>query len=176
MERKKRTTKSLIISALGIALVAICTMLIKIPVPATSGYVNFGDIMIYIVAIIFGKRKGFLAGAFGSCFADILMGYIIFAPGTFIIKGLEGLLCGLLYEKLKLKINNFISVAISCCLGGLFMVLGYFIYESLIFSIEYSIVAIIPNLIQGLLSGIAATPLSIVFKNTTKNIIKENIV
>lgn len=167
-----KKTKSLIFSALGIALVAVCTMLIKIPVPATGGYVNFGDIMIFVVSIILGKKKGFLAGAFGSCIADILMGYIIFAPGTFIIKGIEGLLCGLIYEKLKEKVNNVLAIAIGCLLAGAFMVLGYFVYELIIFSMEYSILAIGPNLVQGIVSGIAAVPISIIFGKTTKNIIK----
>lgn len=173
MNKNEKSIKNLVFSALGIALVAICTMVIKVPVPATGGYVNFGDIMIFIVSIILGKKNGFLAGAFGSCLADILMGYIIFAPGTFIIKGIEGFLCGFIYEKLKDRINSVLVIGGACLISGLFMVFGYFIYETLIFTIEYSIAAVIPNLVQGIVSAIAAIPMAIAFKKATKGMLKE---
>ncbi|KMT20987.1 ECF transporter S component [Clostridium cylindrosporum] len=174
MENKKISVKSLVFTALAVALVTVCTMVIQIPVPSTGGFINFGDIMIFSVAIALGKRKGAVAGGVGSCLADILTGYAIFAPGTFIIKGIEGFLCGLIYEKLNKKVNNVVSVAISCIIAGAFMVCGYFIYESIIFSVESAIGSVIGNLIQAGVSAVVAIPISLALQKATKNIVVKN--
>lgn len=173
MDSKRVSTKSLVFTALCVAIVAVCTMIIKVPVPSTGGYVNFGDIIIFAVAITLGKKKGFIAGAVGSCLADILMGYVAFAPGTFIIKGIEGFLCGLIYEKLSKNANNVVAICVSCIVAGAFMVGGYFLYESFIFSLEGAIGAIIGNCIQGSVSAVAAVPISMVFRKATKSFNEE---
>lgn len=173
MDKKKISTKSLVFTALSIAIVAVCTMVVKIPVPATGGYVNFGDIMIFAVAITLGKKKGAIAGGIGSCLADILMGYMIFAPGTLIIKGIEGFLCGLIYMELRERFSAVVAIGVSCVIAGLFMVLGYFVYESVLFTMEYAIGAIIPNMIQGMVSAAAAIPISMVFRKATSKIVNE---
>ena len=60
------------------ALVTAVTLLVRIPLPATDGYVNIGDSIIVAAALLFGPRVGGLAGGFGSALADLLGGY---APG-----------------------------------------------------------------------------------------------
>ncbi|NLU40806.1 MAG: ECF transporter S component, partial [Firmicutes bacterium] len=47
MASKARTTASL---AISIALVTLGTMAIRISIPATSGYMNLGDSMIFVSA------------------------------------------------------------------------------------------------------------------------------
>ena len=93
-----RMNKSLLISltALMASLVAVLTLLIQISVPATQGYFNFGEVGVYITAILFGPIIGAVAGGTGSMIADIATGYILYAPGTLVIKGLEGLIVGYL--------------------------------------------------------------------------------
>jgi len=88
--------KTLVYGALGIALVALATMSIQIPVPQTRGYINLGDTVIFVFAMLFGARIGALAGGVGSALADLLTGYAHWAPFTLVIKGIEGLLVGLL--------------------------------------------------------------------------------
>lgn len=120
--------KTITFTGISIALVTLLTMLIRVPVIGTKGYVNFGDIAIFIVAAIIGKRTGFLAGSFGSAIADCI-GYPIYAPGTFVIKGIEGLICALLIKKNSNGSLNKISVIIAAAVSGIWMVVGYFIYE-----------------------------------------------
>lgn len=76
------------INGLMIALVFVVTRFTSIPTPV--GYFNIGDVAIMVTAVLLGKNSGFAAGAIGSAIADISSGYYIFAPVTFIIKGLEG--------------------------------------------------------------------------------------
>ena len=89
-KQSNKTITTIVYTALSIAMVALATMAIKIP-SVRGGYINFGDILIFIVAIFFGKKTGFLAGGLGSALSDIILGYSIYAPATFLIKGLEGL-------------------------------------------------------------------------------------
>lgn len=153
---------SLVYTALAIALVTLSTMVIRIP--TLKGYVNFGDIMIFVTAILLGKKSGFLAGAFGSALADILVGYAVYAPGTFIIKGLEGLICAFILGKNSDNRINTPSLIISPILAGMWMVLGYFIYEFILFGIGTAFPSIFTNLLQGGVSAIAAIPIILAMK------------
>lgn len=148
---------SLVYTALAIALVTLSTMVIRIP--TIKGYVNFGDIMIFVTAILLGRKSGFLAGAFGSALADLLSGYAIYAPGTFIIKGLEGLICAfLLYKNSDKKVNT-TSLVIAPITAGIWMVVGYFAYECILFGFGTALPSIFSNLIQGGVSAAAAVPI-----------------
>ena len=88
------TTRDIITSAIFAAVVCAATLLIRIPVPATSGYINLGDSMVFISALLFGGKIGGISGGVGSALADILGGYGSWAPFTLIIKGAEGFFVG----------------------------------------------------------------------------------
>lgn len=86
------------------ALVFVATVIIRVPIAATGGYFNFGDSVIYVAALLFGPLVGGLAGGIGASIADIIGGYLIFAPGTFIIKLFEGIITG--YAGYKIRPKN----------------------------------------------------------------------
>lgn len=86
--------RRLTLAALSIALVTLATVIIRIPNPATQGYINLGDALLFTLALVFGWRIGGLAGGVGSALADALGGYFIWAPWTLVIKGIEGVLVG----------------------------------------------------------------------------------
>ncbi|MBN2558635.1 MAG: ECF transporter S component, partial [Clostridia bacterium] len=68
------------------------------------------------------------AGSVGSALADIAYpGGIIFAPFTFIVKGLVGLIAGLISKR-----DSMASIIIAAITGGLIMVGGYFLAEWLV--------------------------------------------
>ncbi|MCR6668905.1 MAG: ECF transporter S component [archaeon YNP-WB-040] len=88
------------------ALTCILTSMFQLYIYETHGYFNFGEIGVYISAILFGPVVGAFAGGLGSAMADVLLGYFWYAPGTLIIKGLEGFAVGLVYSflnKLRFK-------------------------------------------------------------------------
>ena len=60
-------TKDLIITSLLISLVFVATFFINIrlPIAANGGLVHLGSAMLFIIAILFGPKKGAMAGAFG---------------------------------------------------------------------------------------------------------------
>src|SRR5205823_14143904 len=84
------------VTAVFTALVFLSTYLFQIPIPATQGYFNLGDIMIFITSLTFGPTEGGFAGGKGSFLSDALGGYGTIAQFTLITKGLEGYVAGLI--------------------------------------------------------------------------------
>lgn len=82
------------------ALVFVATFAIRITIPATGGYFNVGDSMVYVAALLFGPLVGGLAGGIGASLVDAL-GYAIFVPGTFVIKLMEGVVVGYVGHRLR---------------------------------------------------------------------------
>ena len=91
--------KKLILAALFAALSCVATMSIRIPTPGTGGYIHPGDAIVILSGVILGPVWGFLAGGIGSALSDLIGGYFVYVPITFMIKGLVALAAGLLYQK-----------------------------------------------------------------------------
>ena len=81
--------KKLILTALFAALACIATMIMKIPTPGTGGYIHVGDAIVILSGVVLGPWYGFAAAGLGSCMADLIGGYFIYVPITFVIKGLQ---------------------------------------------------------------------------------------
>jgi len=146
-------------AAIFAALVASGTLLFVFPIPATSGYFNLGETLIYIAALLFGPLVGAIAGA-GATIADVLVA-VQYAPGTFTIKAVEGFLVGFLFKKLNRKIRNItLSATIAVVIGGFEMVLGYFLYETLVLRYPFALAVVeIPfNIVQMLIGLVVAVP------------------
>lgn len=62
----KITTREIVLTALFAALACVATMVIRIPTPATSGYIHPGDAIVILCGLILGPRYGFLAAGLGS--------------------------------------------------------------------------------------------------------------
>ncbi|KHO62198.1 putative membrane protein [Thermoanaerobacter sp. YS13] len=145
---EQNNVKKIVYGAFMMALVTIGTMVIQIPTPATKGYINVGDSFIFLTSALFGPTMGFVTGGTGSALADLLSGYAYWAPWTFIIKGIEGLIVGLMYKK---YINEYLRV-VSLVIGALWMVLGYYIAGGIMYGFKTSLVDVPSNLVQGFAS------------------------
>lgn len=138
------TTRELMYGAVFAAVVCVATMVIHIPVPATSGYINLGDSMVFVSALLFGAKVGGIAGGVGSALADILLGFGSWAPFTFIIKGTEGLVVGYLGKKKDSVLWHTFAVLV----GGIIMVLGYFIVEVGLYGVPAAAAELPGNIFQ----------------------------
>lgn len=115
--------RDLAAAAVFIALTFVVTRYTVIPIPATKGYFNLGEVVIYIAALVFGPVVGALAGGVGSGLADLAGGYQQFAPFTLVIKGIEGLVVGRLAGPTTgARLRATVA-------GGVWMVAGYFFAE-----------------------------------------------
>lgn len=79
--------------------VAALTLVIRIPIPGSQGYLNLGDMAVVFSGLFLGKKYGAIAGGVGSAAADLIGGFLIFAPVTLVAKGLEGFIAGGLGRK-----------------------------------------------------------------------------
>jgi len=141
------------------ALVCVATMLIQLPTPATQGYFNVGDSLIFVSALTFGPIVGLFAGGVGSALADILGGYGYFAPYTLIIKGIEGGLAGVISRRMER-----FGPIVGSIVGGSEMVLGYFITEYFLYGLGAALTEVPANLVQFLVGILVGIPVSHVIK------------
>ena len=81
-ENKNLTTRELVLVGLMIALVYLAGSIIR--VPSVGGFVHIGDCMVFLSVVVLGKKKGAVASSFGMLLVDVLGGYYLWAPFTFI--------------------------------------------------------------------------------------------
>ena len=161
MERKK-TIRYVAYLAVFAALTFVATVSITIPMVSLSGgYINFGDTIIFVASAILGPIGGLVSGAIGSMIADLVLAPT-YALITLIVKGLEGLLDGLTIQFIKRiakekKWSDYVAFVVGFIVGGLEMVLGYYIgggillgimEESMQVGFEVSLLDIPSNFIQ----------------------------
>jgi uncharacterized membrane protein len=152
------TTTTVAAGALFAALVAAITLLFQIPIPATQGYFNLGETIIYAATLVLNPLVGAFAGG-GAAISDVLSGYGVYAPGTLFIKATEGFTVGWLNNKLKQKMNTTLSAVISVLAGGSIMVVGYFLYEIPIKGVAAAAFEIPINGVQMLVGLLIAVPI-----------------
>jgi uncharacterized membrane protein len=153
------------VAAVGVmgALAAIGTMMFAFPIPATSGYFNFGDVMVQTAALVFGPVVGALAGGLGSGLADLLGGWYTYVIPTTIIKGAEGYITGKLAgpkEGRTLK-----TTIIAWAAGAACIPIGYFIVQVLYYGAPAAIVEVPFNVFQAVIAGAIGIPISIALKD-----------
>jgi uncharacterized membrane protein len=143
-------------------------MLLQIPIPPTRGYLNFGEILVFTSALLFGRFVGGVAGGIGSAVADVITGYSFFAPYTLIIKGLEGFLAGAIRDGKSIRRD-----ILGWSAGAIAMVAGYFMVEAYLmgFGVPAAIVEIPSNTIQVLSGAIVAIPLARGLRNRIPKIL-----
>lgn len=157
-----KTPLIIAVAAVFAALVFVATYSFAISIPATSGYFNLGETIIYVATLIFGPLAGALSGGIGAMIADALLAPQ-FAPGTLIIKGLEGAIVGLLNQKLKRYTSSLSLIAtISIIIGGLEMVAGYFIYEQIVlgYPLAAALAEVPFNVVQMTVGLVIAVPIT----------------
>ncbi len=159
--RNKMVSK-MVLTAMMMCMVIVMTMVIRVPVPATQGYVHLGDCMIFFSVLLLGWKWGAVAAGVGSAMADMFAGYVQYIPVTFVVKGLMAVVMGLFidfavkrgYEGIKFKIMEIVSMV----LAGFFMVLGYYIAEGFMVGNFVAPLASVPmNIVQFVTGVVLAT-------------------
>ena len=142
----KATTFYIVLIALFSALVCVLTIFVQIP--WGKGYINFGDTLIFLAASLLGPVGGMIAGAIGSSLADIFSGFAVYAPFTFVVKGGEGFLCGILYSYVFRKQRPILRRLFSMLIAGAWMVIGYFLTDLMLYGWEASLFNFVSGPIQ----------------------------
>lgn len=149
MTERKNRILMLVLSGLFAAFVTVATMMIHIPTP-TKGYINLGDCFVNLSAWLLGPVYGACAAGIGSATADLLLGYTIYVPATFVIKALMAVVSFYVFRLLTKRVHGFLSRIIAAISAELIMVVGYFVFECFLYrSFAISFTGIPSNLIQG---------------------------
>ena len=160
---KHMNTRLIAFAGIGAALVFVATYSVRIPLPATEGYLNLGDAVILLLSYILGPLA-FFPAAVGSALGDLVAGYAQYIIPTFIIKGSMALFAGLVLKKVSGSNISLIRRILAFTGAELIMVGGYFLFESLPFMYGPAAAALsVPfNLIQGAAGILVAVPVSYV--------------
>lgn len=146
----KLNFKKLVFAALFAALSCVATMSIRIPTPGTGGYIHPGDAIVILSGVLLGPIYGGLAGGIGSAMADLIGGYFIYVPVTFMIKGIIALLCGFTYQWIaKSSKSRYAAVAIGGVIDMVFVTGGYYLCEIWLYGASGALASVPANLIQG---------------------------
>lgn len=146
-QRSLNQTKQLVYAALGIALVFICTVFVnvRLPVAANGGLIHLGNVPLFIIAILYGRWLGALAGGIGMALFDVVGGWFLWAPFTLIIVGLMGYTVGAICEKNQRLTAYVLALVVACIIK----VVGYYGAEAIIYGNWLIPMTSIPgNLIQ----------------------------
>ena len=172
MDKKntKDTLLRLCVSGMFAALICVATMLIQIPMPATHGYIHFGDCFILMAAWVLGPVYGFAAGGIGSALADLLTGYTHYVLGTFVIKGLIAVIAALIVRAFMRKNEKlrFPGYVIGGIAGEAFMVGGYYLYAATALGKGFIVAldSVLGNVVQGVFGVVTGVILAQVIAKT----------
>ncbi|MBQ9228237.1 MAG: ECF transporter S component [Eubacterium sp.] len=158
MNKKLKKTA---VTGLFAAMIFVLTFLIKIPAP--TGYVHFGDALVYACAMILGSPWALIAAALGEGLADIVGGYVVYFPATAVVK----LLIALPFLWAAKRQNGLFSLRTSLLtlLSGAINIGGYFVAD-LIIDKSYAIVNIPGNVVQAVGSAVIFIILALAFDRT----------
>lgn len=173
MKTNSKSIRAICFTALYAAVICLCTF---ISVPLPIGYFNLGDAAVLMCAWTLGPLCGAVAAAIGSALADILVGYVLYAPATAIIKALMALcayyLCRALMKVIKKPSLTFVPLAISAAAAESVMIAGYFVYEFFVLSYGIGAAAgLLGNALQALCGTVIATVITTLIRKRTS---KEN--
>jgi len=165
--KSKQKTFDLIITSMLVALVFVSTVFIniKLPITANGGLVHLGTAMLFIASILFGPKKGALAGAIGMGLFDLMGGWALWAPITILARGLQGYIVGKIAWANGRKGNSTAFNITATIVSIPFMVAIYYIGEGILYANWIAPLASIPgDLVQNVLGIIIAVPVCIVLK------------
>ena len=161
----KTKTQKIVIAAMLAALTCIATMIIKIPSPL-KGYLNLGDCVVLLSGWLLSPLYGFLAAGLGSGLADLISGYGVYVPATFIIKGIMAIAAYFGFRFLQNKVTNISARIVSGIVAELIMVFGYYVFEGFLYGFGASLVNIPANAVQGVAGLIIGTILVKIFEKS----------
>lgn len=126
--------RELALSALFIALTYAATWLLNIRLPfmGSGGLIHLGNVPLFVAGMLFGKKIGFLAGAFGMGLFDLMSGWTAWAPFTFLIVGAMGFAIGWISERQPFRVmlaNDILCVIVALIIK----IVGYYFAEVILF-------------------------------------------
>ncbi|MDR3241958.1 MAG: ECF transporter S component [Lactobacillaceae bacterium] len=132
--KDKLTPRRIAILALLIALNIVLNFFLRLPTP--TGFVSLVEVGIILAAWYFGPQAGLIVGALTGFLIDLLLGYPQWMFFSLLIHGSEGYLIG----RVGSGSANVSKRILSIVLGGITMVIGYFIAGIILQLLNHAVV------------------------------------
>ena len=159
-----KTIRRLAVAGLLAAAIVLLTALVSFPLPGGHGYINLGDAGVLVAAFVLGGPWGALCAGAASAIADLLLGYGVYAPATFLIKGLTALLAGLSLRRRAGKARLFLLYPCA-----LVVPVGYFLFETLLYGVAAAVPNVLFNAVQCIVGALVAHGLLLVLHKRLPN-------
>ncbi|HLW22134.1 MAG TPA: ECF transporter S component [Sphaerochaetaceae bacterium] len=158
---EKMTALRIALMAVLTAVVVVFTLIVRVPTPI-KGYISLCDVVITFAAFLFGPWVAAIAGGLGTGIADLIGGYAQWAPLSFVIHGVQGMLIALI-ARVGVKQGvpgdaKLPAMIAGGVVGMIVMTGGYYLAGGVLYGFEAALVEIPLNLMQsgvGLVLGIA---------------------
>jgi uncharacterized membrane protein len=144
------------------------TAVVRVPIPASGGYFNLGDTFVMVAALLYGPLIGGLVGMIGPALADAI-GFPQFILATAVVKGMEGMVVGLIAGGHKRQASGFGRIVLALLAGIGILVAGYYLFEAWLYPVlatwvpffgvtdaKAALAELIPNGLQGGISAMIA--------------------
>lgn len=159
-QTSQKKIQAMVINGILIGLTLTATMFINIRLPlmGSGGLIHLGNVPLLLAAFVYGKKSGAIAGAIGMCLFDLISGWTLWAPFTFVIVGTMGFVAGLISEKVPGK-KIFVHT-LAVVLAMIIKVVGYYFAEVIIYGNWIApFGSIVGNIMQVLIAGIIIIPI-----------------
>ncbi len=160
---KNKKTFNIVLTGLLAAIIFILTFInIKLPISINGGLIHLGGVGLIVASYILMPKNAGLAAGIGMGLFDILGGYTIWAPFTFVIRFIQGYITSKLLTKKGGK-NEIIALILSSIIA----IVGYYIAEVILYGNFIAPLTSIPGEVILSVAGISiGLPLSkILIKN-----------
>jgi len=141
--------------ALMAALILVLTLFLRVPIPATQGYVHLGDAGITFAACAFGPWVAAVAGGLGTMLADLTGGYAAWAVFSLLVHGVQGWVMGWLLR----RDVDMVGIALAVGMSTVIIVGGYFVAGMVLMGMGKAASEIVPNALQALSGSVVGIPL-----------------
>jgi uncharacterized membrane protein len=138
------------------AVIAVMTFLVRVPVAPTRGYIHLGDVGVYFSAFAFGSLIGFLASGLGTGIADVMGGYVHWAPFSFLIHGAQAVVTAYLARN-----GHWTGAMLGWVAGTVVMVGGYYLAGGVMYGFGPALTEVPMNLLQATVGGLVGWPLAV---------------
>lgn len=145
------------LTGLFAAIIAVFTAFVKIPTGINSGYLHFGDSVIYLSGCILGPF-GLISSAIGGALADVFAGAAVWALPTAIIKALNCvpfIVAMKMYRNKKGESKNVnVYTLVATVISAVITIGGYYIAEGLMYSFPSALASVPFSIVQSIGSAI----------------------
>lgn len=129
-EQNRQAVRDITVTGAFIAMTLLFTAFVNVKLPfGYGGLIHLGNIPLLLAALLYGRKTGCLAGAFGMALFDILSSWTIYAPCTFLVCGLMGYVVGRIAEHHTGKGYHILA----CGIALLIKLSGYYLFEAILY-------------------------------------------